>query len=157
MHCIQSIPAVSIPHSPSPRQLWDICSRCEPGRGGGGRRKDTAGIDWHISASSHSHISYMWASVYKYFDVHVGQDKIQRISKNKHTIRCYPWWIKCLLTYQHLAFFGWKRQTLYQIMLSLVANKMLIKCKHEMSATQGVLGPCLGVRVLPRVWNPDLV
>ena len=101
MHCIQSIPAESIPHSPSPRQLWGICSRCDanaqglaPGGGGvsprGGRRKGTAGIDWHISASSHSHISYMWASVYKYFDVHVGQDKIQRISKNKHTIRCYP-------------------------------------------------------------------
>lgn len=50
MHCIQSIPAESIPHSPSPRQLWGICSRCDanaqglaPGggglaRGGGGGR-----------------------------------------------------------------------------------------------------------------------
>jgi len=24
-----------------------------------------------------------------YFDVHAGQDKIQRIGKNEHTFRCY--------------------------------------------------------------------
>jgi len=69
-----------------------------------------------------------------YFDVHAGQDKIQRIGKNEHTFRCYPLQIKRLLTnLLAVSFYLLEKANTMQdnAVPSILRNKMLTTSKHE--------------------------